>query len=69
MSRPVVSRNRRRMVSYWPHAGIVIGMSITGAGVFVGPSLSSKLFYAGLNLITASGLFLDRRRKSERREE
>lgn len=55
----------RRMVSYWPHAGLGVGLWLNGLGIVVGSSL---LIGTASNLLVVCGLFLGQRHRNDRKE-
>jgi len=63
MSRP---GRHGRMVSYWPHAGIVIGLVLNAVGLAFG---DSGLIATGTNAMTISAAFLLQRRSNRRKDD
>lgn len=56
-------RRKRRMASYWPHAGITIGVVLNGAGLVLE---EPNLIAVGTNFLTFSAAFLLQRRSNRR---
>ena len=55
----------RRTVSYWPHAGLGLGLALNGVGVVVGNAL---MIGTASNLLVVCGLFLGQRHRTDRKE-
>jgi hypothetical protein len=54
------------VISYWPHAGIGLGLALNVAGLMTG---KSELIGTGSNVLTICGLFLAQRRRNAKRDE
>lgn len=68
MTAPQKPSHKRRpatVVSYWPHAGVVLGLGLTFAGAITG---SAELIASGSNVLTIAGLLLVQFNKNRNRQ-
>jgi hypothetical protein len=66
MSRSALAGRARRTVSYWPHAGLALGMLLNGLGLV---TKDTTLIATASNLLVICGLFLGQRKRNEKRGE
>lgn len=55
-----------RILAYWPHAGLAIGVVLNVVGLLTG---RSDLIGTGANVLTICGLFLVQRRRNDQRDD
>ena len=53
-------------LTYWPQAGVVVGLLVTMSAVFVPPELAAKLGVLGTNILTGSALYAAKQRAKRR---
>ena len=65
MTRPS-HRNARSLVSYWPHMGVLLGISLNAIGLVIP---SPELIATGSNVLTISGFAIAQRHRNASRDD